>query len=127
VLEAAYNDAQRVTAAFNLNLLERINRELGGDFRVDQFEHHACYNRGPGRIEMYLISRCAQSVRVGGRGFRFAAGDRICTEYSHKYTVDGFAAMAAGAGWRLEDVWTDSREYFAVLNLRLDMTDDEVL
>ncbi|MCH5374373.1 MAG: L-histidine N(alpha)-methyltransferase [Planctomycetes bacterium] len=117
VLEAAYDDGQGVTAAFNLNLLHRINRELDARIPVDQFEHQACYNRREGRIEIYLVSRCDQTIYVGGERFVLSEGDRICTEYSHKYTIDGFGEMASQAGWRQRDVWTDSRAYFAVAHL----------
>lgn len=118
VLEAAYNDAQGVTAAFNKNLLRRINRELGADFRLDAFEHRAIYDAERGRIEMLLISREVQEVRVAGRRFAFATGETIRTEYSHKYTIDGFHRMAGGAGWRAEDVWVDPQALFAVHLLR---------
>jgi dimethylhistidine N-methyltransferase len=118
VLEAAYNDAQGVTAAFNKNLLRRINRELGADFRLDAFEHRAVYDEERGRIEMLLISREVQEVRVAGRRFEFATGETIRTEYSHKYTIDGFHRMAAAAGWRPEQVWMDPQALFAVHLLR---------
>jgi dimethylhistidine N-methyltransferase len=118
MLEAAYNDAQGVTAAFNKNLLRRINRELGADFRLDAFEHRAIYDEARGRIEMLLISREAQDVSVAGRRFRFAAGEAIRTEYSHKYTIPGFHRMAAVAGWQPEAVWTDPQSLFAVHLLR---------
>jgi dimethylhistidine N-methyltransferase len=118
VLEAAYDDAQGVTAAFNKNLLRRINRELGADFRLDAFTHRAIYDEELGRIEMLLVSREAQVVRVAGRRFELAAGEAIRTEYSHKYTIDGFHRMAAAAGWRAEEVWEDPQEWFAVHLLR---------
>jgi dimethylhistidine N-methyltransferase len=118
MLEAAYNDAQGTTAAFNKNLLRRINRELGADFRLEAFEHRAIYDEEHGRIEMLLISREAQDVRVAGRRFRFAVGEAIRTEYSHKYTIPGFHRMAAAAGWQAEQVWSDPQELFAVHLLR---------
>lgn len=118
VLEAAYDDAQGVTAAFNKNLLRRINRELGADFDLDAFDHRAVYDEELGRIEMLLISREAQEVRVAGRRFTFAAGEAIRTELSHKYTIDGFHQLAAAAGWQAEEVWTDSASLFAVHLLR---------
>jgi L-histidine Nalpha-methyltransferase len=118
VLEAAYDDAQGVTAAFNLNLLRRINRELGANFDLAAFEHRAIYDQARGRIEMLLVSREAQEVRVAGRRFELAAGETIRTECSHKYTIDGFHALAAAAGWRAEDVWVDERSWFAVHLLR---------
>jgi dimethylhistidine N-methyltransferase len=120
ILEAAYNDGHGVTAAFNLNLLARINRELAADFCLDGFQHRACYNAALGRIEMYLISRSDQTVVIAGEAYHFAAGTRICTEHSHKYTVQGFAELAAPAGWQLVRTWTDPRSYFAVLALVAD-------
>jgi L-histidine Nalpha-methyltransferase len=114
VLEAAYNDRQGVTAAFNLNLMERINRELGADFDLASFQHRAFYDEALGRIEMHLVSARRQAVRVGGRVFRFEAGETIHTENSHKYAVDGFASLAGEAGWQLVRTWTDSEALFAV-------------
>jgi dimethylhistidine N-methyltransferase len=114
VLEAAYDDAQGVTAAFNKNLLRRINRELGADFDLAAFAHRAIYDREHGRIEMHLVSREAQEVRVAGRRFQLAAGETIRTEHSHKYTIDGFHALAAAAGGRPAEVWVDERAWFAV-------------
>ena len=119
VLEAAYNDAQGVTAEFNLNLLHRINRQLEGDVQVDQFRHQAVYNHEIGRIEMYLISEVDQTATIRGEQYTFAAGERICTEYSHKYTVEGFAKMAESVGLTLRRQWLDDQEYFAVLHLAL--------
>jgi L-histidine N-alpha-methyltransferase len=119
VLEAAYDDAQGVTAAFNKNLLRRINRELGADFDLRAFDHRAIYDQEHGRIEMLLVSREAQTVRVAGRRFHFAAGEAIHTEYSHKYTIDGFHELAATAGWRAEGVWMDEKAWFAVHLLRV--------
>ena len=117
VLESAYNDAAGVTAAFNLNLLTRINRELGADFRPDDFSHLAEYNDQAGRIEMHLISRRDQEVSLAGESFAFAEGERICTEYSYKYAIDEFAALALEAGFTLRDSWTDEDDLFAVLRL----------
>lgn len=119
VIELAYNDALGVTAAFNLNLLRRINRELGGDFAPNQFRHKAIYNEYAGRIEMYLISRCAQTVYVGGRRFDFKLGESICTEYSHKYTLDGFTLIAMQVGLAPVRYWTDPDELFAVVYCRV--------
>jgi dimethylhistidine N-methyltransferase len=116
VIEAAYNDAQGITTEFNLNLLNRINRELNGDICLDQFEHKAHYNDADSRIEMYLVSRCDQTVRVGERTFDIAAGDAIRTEYSHKYTIDGFDELAAAVGLTLRQQWTDEDDLFAVLH-----------
>lgn len=118
LLRAAYNDARGVTAAFNKNLLLRINRELEADFDLDRFRHEAVYNAEEGRIEMYLVSLADQRVTVAGTGIGFSAGDRICTEYSYKYTVDGFAALAAEAGLAVDQVWTDDDRHFSVLYLR---------
>ena len=115
-LEAAYNDRAGVTAQFNLNLLRRINRELGADFDLDRFSHRAVYNAALGRIEIYLVSRGSQTIAIGDEQFAFAAGETICTEYSHKYTIDEFAALAATAGLSLRRVWTDEHRRFAVLH-----------
>lgn len=115
VLEAAYNDAAGVTAAFNKNLLHRIKHELAGDVSVDQFEHSAFYNDRHGRIEMHLVSRCPQTISLQGHSFPFNAGDTIRTEYSHKYTLDGFTATAKQCGWHCQQVWTDVNDYFAVM------------
>jgi dimethylhistidine N-methyltransferase len=117
VLHAAYNDAQGVTAAFNLNLLARINRELGGDFKLRRFRHHAFYNAALGRIEMHLVSLAAQSVRLGNRRFAFEAGESIHTENSYKYSVGGFRALARGAGFRAARVWLDPKGLFALHGL----------
>ncbi len=117
VLEAAYNDAAGVTAAFNRNLLTRINRELGGDFDPTAFRHHAFYNAGRSRIEMHLESERRQRVRVGPAVFDFRPGESIHTENSHKYDVSELAARAAGCGLHLSETWTDERGYFAVLGL----------
>jgi dimethylhistidine N-methyltransferase len=114
VLHAAYNDAQGVTAAFNLNLLHRINRELDADFDPAQFRHVAFYDAAAGRIEMHLESLCAQTVTVGGRRFVFAAGERLHTENSCKYAVEEFRQLAAEAGFRPQQVWVDPLHYFAV-------------
>jgi len=113
-LLAAYDDAAGVTAAFNLNLLHRANRELGADFDVDRFAHQATYDVRHGRIDMHLISRAEQSVRVLGHRFRFAAGERVHTEHSHKYDVDGFQALAQRSGWRPVEVWADAERLFSV-------------
>jgi dimethylhistidine N-methyltransferase len=114
ILEPAYNDSAGVTAAFNLNLLERINRELGADFDLDQFEHRAIYNEERSRIEMHLISRRDQTVRVAGRAFSFETGETILTECSYKYTFEGFAELAASAGFNVKRVWTDDQQLFSV-------------
>ncbi len=117
VIEAAYNDAQGVTAAFNLNLLRRINRELGGTFDLDGFAHRACYDRAHGRIEMHLVSLADQCVRLGALQIPFRRGETILTEYSYKYRPTDFAAIAREAGFDVEQVWTDERRYFSVQDL----------
>jgi dimethylhistidine N-methyltransferase len=104
-LHAAYNDAAGVTAAFNLNLLERINRELDADFDLARFQHYAFYHPAEGRVEMHLVSLAEQTVRVAGERFRFALGESVHTEHSCKYRRDEFATLAASAGWRLADDW----------------------
>jgi dimethylhistidine N-methyltransferase len=114
VLYEAYNDKAGVTARFNLNLLNRINRELGGNFDPSAFTHRAIYNRERHRIEMHLISRKAQTVRVLGRSFSFRAGETIHTENSYKYSLERFAALARGSGWRPRACWTDSAGMFSV-------------
>ena len=119
IIEAAYNDRSGITAEFNLNLLRRINRELNADFDLNQFQHRAVYNRDLGRVEMYLISRRAQVVAVGRELIEFAPGEVICTEYSHKYMVDEFTAMASSAGLTIRRVWTDDKGYFAVLHFAI--------
>jgi dimethylhistidine N-methyltransferase len=118
VLNAAYNDAAGVTAAFNLNLLRRINRELGADFDLDRFRHRAFFNGAQNRIEMHLESRAAQKIRLGGRIIAFARGETIHTESSYKYTVDAFQALATEAGWTPAEVWTDPARYFSLHALR---------
>jgi len=114
VLDAAYNDASGITAAFSLNVLERMNRELGADFDLARFRHDAFYNRAEGRIEIYLQSLADQIVTVAGRAVRFAQGERIHIEDSCKYSIDEFRALAARAGYRSWRVWTDSARYFSI-------------
>jgi dimethylhistidine N-methyltransferase len=114
ILVPAYDDAAGVTAAFNLNLLVRINRELGGDFALDRFAHEARWNAELGRIEMHLVSRADQEVRIGPRRFAFRAGETIHTENSHKYTLDEFRALAAETGYRPRAAWTDPAGLFSV-------------
>jgi dimethylhistidine N-methyltransferase len=117
-LVAAYDDAQGVTAAFNLNLLARINRELGGTFDLGRFAHRAVWNAAESRIEMHLESLEDQTVTVSGRTFRFARGERLHTENSYKFTLGGFSELAGGAGWRVEKVWASNAPAFAVVLLR---------
>jgi dimethylhistidine N-methyltransferase len=114
VLHEAYNDAAEVTARFNLNVLVRINRELGGNFDISAFSHRAIYDRERHRIEMHLISRKAQSVRVLGRNFSFRAGESIHTENSYKYSLARFTALARAAGWTPSASWTDAAGMFSV-------------
>lgn len=113
-LERAYNDAAGVTAAFNMNLLSRINRELGADFDLGRFRHDAFFNEVESRIEMHLLSTCDQQVLVSGQRFDFREGESIHTECSHKYSVAGFHALAARAGFEPEQVWTDPEQLFSV-------------
>ena len=115
VLEPAYDDPLGVTAAFNLNLLGRINRELGGDFDLGAFAHRAFYNETAGRIEMHLVSRRAQTVRVDGETYSFAEGESIHTENSYKYDDATLDALAARAGYRITRKWTDAKGWFADL------------
>jgi dimethylhistidine N-methyltransferase len=118
VLVAAYDDAQGVTAAFNKNLLVRINRELDGDFDLEGFAHEARWNPRHSRIEMHLVSLKDQTATASGERFRFRQGETIHTENSHKFTTEGFAAMAARAGWRQDRVWTDPDRLFSVVLLK---------
>ncbi|QDH68776.1 L-histidine N(alpha)-methyltransferase [Marilutibacter alkalisoli] len=114
IIEAAYNDAAGVTAAFTHNLLVRLNREIGSDFDLDGFEHRAVYARERGRIETFLVSRRAQDVTVDGRVFHFAEGEAMNVEYSHKYTEAGFAALVAEAGLKVVRRWNDPRDWFGL-------------
>ena len=114
LLHAAYNDAQGVTAAFNLNLLRRANAELKTDFDLDGFAHASFYNAPLQRIEMHLQSRRAQTVTLDGESFDFTEGETIHTEYSHKFTVDGLRALAEKAGFTPATVWTDPDRLFSV-------------
>jgi dimethylhistidine N-methyltransferase len=117
VLVPAYNDAAGVTAAFNLNLLERINRELGADFNVAAFKHRAVYNERDGRIEMHLVSVGRQTMRIAGHVFDFADGEFIHTENSYKYGLEQFRILATWAGWKAGRVWTDPANLFSVHEL----------
>ncbi len=114
VLELAYNDPQGVTAEFNLNLLRHINRELDADFDVDSFEHEAIFNEEHSRIEMHLVSLRDQEVSIGEDRFAFRDGEHVISEYSYKYTLDGFARMASESGLQLDEVWTDRDRYFSI-------------
>lgn len=114
ILRAAYNDRAGVTAEFNLNILRRLNRELDATFDLDAFQHEAVYDDERERIEMRLIAEKAQTVRVAGRMISFRRGEFIITEYSHKYSTEGFQAMAKDAGFSPQRVWTDEHGLFSV-------------
>jgi dimethylhistidine N-methyltransferase len=114
IIEAAYNDSRGVTAEFNLNMLRHINREYGANFDLESFEHRAEYNEDEGRIEIRLDSTANQLVQVGDEQITIAEGEAILTEYSHKYTLEGFAAMAREAGFEVRKVWTDEDRLFSV-------------
>jgi L-histidine N-alpha-methyltransferase len=117
VLLAAYDDREGVTAAFNLNLLARINRELEGNFRLERFAHEARWNSTNSAVEMHLVSLEAQTVVVDGQSFDFAAGESIHTETSRKYNVKTLSAIVENAGWYIEEMWTDPRQSFGVFGL----------
>lgn len=119
ILNAAYNDAAGTNAAFNLNLLERIKRELGGDLDVSRFAHVAFYNEREGRIELYVKSLVDQTIGIAGRRFTCAAGELIHTENSYKYAIPEFHALAARAGFQPVQTWTDPNQLFSVHYLRL--------
>ncbi len=114
VLEAAYNDSAGVTAQFNLNLLTRLNRELGADFDLESWRHRAVYNSDAGRIEMYLISEIDQFVHVDERKFHFRRGEKVITEFSYKYAPEEFATLAGKAGFQFVHMWTDHARLFGV-------------
>jgi dimethylhistidine N-methyltransferase len=115
ILERAYNDSAGVTADFNLNLLARINRELGADFYLRRWAHRAIYNEKVGRIEMHLISNVPQTVTIADAAFKFAACEHIITEFSYKYSPAEMIAMAATAGLHFEKLWTDQQKLFGLL------------
>ena len=117
VLHAAYNDARGVTARFNLNLLRRINRELGADFDLRRFRHYAYYNAPLGRIEMHLVSLRPQHVNIGHHRFAFEAGESIHTENSYKYSIAEFRELAARGGFKAVKVWRDGKGLFALHGL----------
>lgn len=114
VLHDAYNDSAGITARFNLNVLARMNRELGSNFDLSAFSHRAIYNREQHRVEMHLISNKRQTVRMLGTSFSFRPGESIHTENSYKYSLERFAALARGAGWQVRKSWTDQRKMFSV-------------
>jgi dimethylhistidine N-methyltransferase len=118
ILHAAYNDTAGITAAFNRNVLARANRELGADFDLEAFEHLAFYNAEQSRIEMHLVSRIDQVVQVCGASIGFAAGERIHTENSYKYTIEAFRTLGERAGWASALTWTDPERLFSVHALR---------
>ncbi len=114
VLEAAYNDSKGVTAAFNMNLLARINRELGADFDLDGFRHRARYDEAAGRVDMHLVSLKRQSVHVDGETFAFGKDEAIHTESSYKYALEEFQALGRDAGFTPVESWTDENRLFSV-------------
>lgn len=114
IIERAYNDSAGVTAEFNVNILRHLNREFGFDFDLNEFTHDARYNTSEGRIEMRLISSSDQLIRTGHEEIAIGKGEGILTEYSHKYTIAGFAAMATRAGFTVKKVWTDADKLFSV-------------
>jgi dimethylhistidine N-methyltransferase len=114
ILNAAYNDSKGVTEAFNLNVLNRINHDLGANFQIDQFEHVAFYNEEKGRIEMHLKSTCDQQVTIGSHVITFQEGEHIHTENSYKYTVPEFQDMVHQCGFAPITVWTDEKQLFSV-------------
>lgn len=118
ILNRAYNDKAGMNAAFNLNLLARINRELGGDFDLDRFAHVAFYNEAQGRVELYVKSLAEQAVTVTGRQFHFGAGELVHTENSYKYAIEDFRALAEQAGFEPVHSWTDRHDLFSVHYLR---------
>ena len=117
-LHDAYNDSAGVTAAFTLNLLRRMNRELDATFDLAGFAHEAFYNSDEGRIEIYFRSLADQTVRIAGRSFAFEKGERVHTEYSYKYDIAGIEALASSGGFQVAEVWTDEERRFAVACLR---------
>jgi L-histidine Nalpha-methyltransferase len=114
IIESAYNDSEGVTAAFNVNVLRHLNRDYGADFDLDTFSHDARYDPDEGRVVIRLVSEKDQVVKLGGANIVIGAGEAVLTEYSHKYTLEGFAAMAGQAGFRVERVWTDEKNLFSV-------------
>jgi L-histidine Nalpha-methyltransferase len=117
ILDLAYNDPEGFTRAFNLNLLSRLNRDLGADFDPRRFQHHAFYDEARGRIEMHLVSMVSQKVRIADCVIAFEPGESIHTESSYKYDPQAFAALAGEAGFGAQRMWTDVRGYFGVFLL----------
>ena len=114
MIESAYNDSAGVTAEFNLNVLRRLNREYGSDFDLDGFRHTAIYNESSGRIEMCLVSQCDQDVTLGEHRFSFTEGEKIITEYCHKFSLEGFRELASIAGFRQVSTWLDANQWFSI-------------
>lgn len=114
VIHDAYNDSAGVTARFNLNMLRHLNREFGSDFELGAFRHRATYDPDEGRVVIELVSTRQQTAHLGGATILLDKGETILTEYSHKYTLDGFAAMAGVAGFTVSKVWTDPNQWFSV-------------
>ena len=114
IIERAYNDSAGVTAEFNRNMLRHLNREFGADFDLDAFAHSAEYNEDEGRVEIRLVSEQDQEFTLGDESFSIGKDEAILTEYSHKYTLEGFAAMAQTAGFTVEQVWMDAERLFSV-------------
>jgi dimethylhistidine N-methyltransferase len=125
ILERAYDDSAGVTAEFNLNVLRRLNRDLGADFDLQAFRHEAIWVPAANRIEMRLVSRVEQTVTIAGEVISFAAEERIVTEHCHKYTPGLFAAQAGAAGWTARQTWTDERNYFHVQYLEQDLKQEQ--
>ena len=119
ILHAAYNDAQGVTAAFNINLLARLNRDLGATFNLNQFQHNAYYNANLGRIEMHLVSLMEQSVTLGPEVILFRKDETIHTENSYKYSQDDFKALSYQAGYKSIKAWTDPDIKFGIFFLQV--------
>ena len=114
IIDRAYNDSAGVTAEFNLNMLRHLNDSYDANFDLDAFEHSAIYDEDEGRVVIELVSQAEQTFEIGNKEFAITDGETILTEYSHKYTLDGFAQMASEAGFRVEKVWTDASELFSV-------------
>ncbi|WP_372748499.1 L-histidine N(alpha)-methyltransferase [Litorivivens sp.] len=113
-VEAAYNDSRGITAQFNLNLLQRLNREVGANFCLEHWQHRAYWNPTQGAIEMHLVSQREQQVKINGDAFLFSPGDSVHTENSFKYTVEEFTELAASAGFQPEACWLDDDNLFSV-------------
>ena len=119
ILNAAYNDKKGVTSSFSLNLLRRINREIGGNFDAKRFRHEASYNSKRGRMEIFLVSLDQQVVNVNGQVFNFESGERIHTENSHKYEISEFQKIARESGFSPQKAWVDDKKLFSIHYLRI--------